>query len=65
MPIEKPPTLRSPDSDKPTRSRHSSTLLKGIPAAVAISFRWLRAVRAGWNPDASSTAPTRIVGWGR
>ena len=31
MPIEKPPTSRSPASDRPTRSRHSSTRLNGMP----------------------------------
>ena len=47
----------------PTSSRHWSTRLNGIPAMVAISLRWLRAERAGWKPDASRTAPTRIVGF--
>ena len=34
-----------------------------MPAINGASFRWLRAVRAGWKPEASSTAPTVWSDW--
>jgi hypothetical protein len=39
-----------------------STRRAGRPAAVASTRRWLRAVRPGWKPLASRTAPTTRVG---
>ena len=34
----------------------------GRPAAAQTTSRWSRAVRRGWNPESSSTAPTVAIG---
>src|SRR5512132_2567307 len=64
MPSEKPPTRRRAAWVRPTWSRTWSARLRGRPAAVATTRRWLRALRPGWKLDASSTAPTWRMGSG-
>src|SRR5215468_7659823 len=58
MPRENPRTRRSAAPASPTCPSTSSTRMRGMPAASARTRRWSRARRPGWNPLASSTAPT-------
>ena len=63
MPREYPPARRSPASVRPTCASTSSTRSDGSPAAQQRTRRWSRPVRPGWNPVASSAAPTVVAGW--
>jgi hypothetical protein len=49
------PVSRGPE---PTRSSAGAMPAGSMPAASACTRRWARAVRPGWKPEASSTAPT-------
>ena len=62
MPSEKPPTRRPAKASMPTSASTASARAIGSPAAVAAIRRWSMARRPGWKPDASSTAPTRLMG---
>src|SRR5664280_19838 len=65
IPSENLPTRRRATSERPTRSRVSSTRESGIPAPMATDFRWSSARRDGWKLVASSTAPTWRIGCSR
>ncbi len=62
MPSENAPALRCAAWPRPTSSSTWSAAWSGTPIAAAYTRRWLRAERLGWNPCASSTAPTTRPG---
>ena len=62
MPSEYRPTGWSATAASPTVCSARSAAASGTPMAAVQASRCRRAVRAGWKPRASSTAPTTVAG---